>query len=221
MAQEDIDLACRTLIYGHNKVCGLTSSQAAINAKNAGAIYGGLIFTEKSPRFVTLEQAKEVTATQALNFVGVFVNAPIEQVVDYASQLNLFAVQLHGTEDQDYINTLTSSLRQADCQCQLWKAQAVISDVPALADNVSHIVLDGKNAGSGETFGWRALADSEQDLSRCFLAGGLCADNIVNALLQMSEHQLFGLDLNSGVESQPGVKCREKLNTVFAKIRQY
>jgi len=221
MAQDDINLACRTLIFGHNKVCGLMSTQAAQDAKDAGAVYGGLIFAEKSPRFVTLEQAQKVTSTQALNFIGVFVNAPISQVIDYASTLNLYAVQLHGNENEDYRKELMSALKSTNSNCQIWQAQAVIEEVPELVPDAEHIVLDGKNAGSGESFGWQALAESEQELSRCFLAGGLNSDNIESALLQVSEQQLFGLDLNSGVESQPGVKCREKLNTVFAQIRNY
>ncbi|WP_448550075.1 bifunctional indole-3-glycerol-phosphate synthase TrpC/phosphoribosylanthranilate isomerase TrpF [Thalassotalea fusca] len=221
MAQKDIDLACRSLIFGHNKVCGLTSAQAALDAKNAGAVYGGLIFAEKSPRYVTLEKAQEIISTQALNFVGVFVNAPISQVVEYLNTLNLYAVQLHGEESEDYLKELKSTLENTNSECQIWKAQAVVNQVPELMPTAEHIVLDGKNAGSGETFGWRALAESEQDLSRCFLAGGLNSDNIESALLLVSEQQLFGLDLNSGVESQPGVKCREKLNTVFAQIRNY
>ena len=60
-----------------------------------------------------------------------------------------------------------------------------------------------------------------QDLSSCFLAGGLNGDNVNAALEYLTAQDLFGLDLNSGVEVSPGIKCREKLNSVFAKIRNY
>ncbi len=82
-------------------------------------------------------------------------------------------------------------------------------------------MLDGKNAGSGEAFGWRALAQTEQDLSTCFLAGGIGVENITAAVNQLTEQDLYGLDLNSGVEESPGVKSREKLTNVFTQIRNY
>ncbi|XQW83703.1 bifunctional indole-3-glycerol-phosphate synthase TrpC/phosphoribosylanthranilate isomerase TrpF [Thalassotalea piscium] len=219
MAQEDIDLACRTLIYGNNKVCGLTSPEYAAMAKDSGAQFGGLIFAEKSPRFVTNAIAEQiVTAIPGLHYVGVYVNHPLTFVVETAQALQLYAVQLHGQEDENYIADLRSQLPQ---HCQIWKATSVELSVPPLNLPVEHYVLDGKNAGSGQTFNWQALTASEQDLSQCFLAGGLNIDNIATATEILTSQELFGLDLNSGVESSPGIKSREKLNAVFAQIRNY
>ncbi len=219
MAQDNIDLACRTLIYGNNKVCGLTSPADAKAASDAGAQFGGLIFAEKSPRFITREQAlKIVTQAPTLNYAGVFVNHKYQEVAELARELTLSAVQLHGDEDSDYIQALAKLLPE---NCQIWKAIAVEDDVPALPANAHYYLLDGKHAGSGQTFNWQALANSEQNLSRCFLAGGLNAQNIENALMQQNEHELYGLDLNSGIEQTPGVKCPEKLAQVFNKIRNY
>jgi len=219
MAQEDIDLACRTLIYGNNKVCGLTTAEHAQFAINAGAKYGGLIFAEKSPRCIDLAKAKSIVSqVPSLFYVGVFVNHEPQEIVNLVNQLNLFAVQLHGNEDQSYIDDLKDKLPKT---CQIWKAIAVDRNLPELTIQAEHFVLDGKNAGSGQPFGWRVLAESEQDLSCCFLAGGLNGDNIQNAIEQLTTHHLFGLDLNSGVEQSPGVKSREKLNQVFAQIRNY
>jgi indole-3-glycerol phosphate synthase / phosphoribosylanthranilate isomerase len=219
MAEDDIDLACRKLIYGNNKVCGLTQTEYAQEAVNAGAQFGGLIFAKKSPRFVTNEQAQAIVEqVSSLRYVGVFVNHPIEEVAELATSLNLFAVQLHGNETAEYINSLQVLLPK---KCQIWKALPVESEVPALLNNAEFYILDGKNAGSGETFNWRALAESEQDLTQCFLAGGLSIDNIEQAISQKTSLDLFGLDLNSGVETSPGVKSREKLQQVFAAIRHY
>ncbi|GHE79156.1 bifunctional indole-3-glycerol-phosphate synthase TrpC/phosphoribosylanthranilate isomerase TrpF [Thalassotalea profundi] len=219
MAQDDIDLACRTLIYGNNKVCGLTSPEYAAIAKDSGAQFGGLIFAEKSPRFVTKAIAEQiVTAITGLRYVGVYVNHPTEFVAETALALNLYAVQLHGQEDEQYIETLREQLPKS---CQIWKAVAVDSTVPRLDLLVQHYVLDGKSAGSGQSFNWQVLADSEQDLSPCFLAGGLNIDNIATATQLLTTQELYGLDLNSGVESSPGIKSRDKLNKVFAQIRNY
>ena len=219
MSEDDIDLACRKLIYGNHKVCGLTKTEYAQSAANAGAQFGGLIFADKSPRCITGEQAQDIVVqVPSLKYIGVFVNHTIEEVAQLAINLNLFAVQLHGNENQEYIDLLKPLLPK---MCQIWKALPIESEVPELINNAQFYILDGKNAGSGETFNWRALAESEQDLTQCFLAGGLSINNIEQAISQKTALDLFGLDLNSGVETSPGVKSREKLQQVFAAIRHY
>jgi len=219
MAEADIDLACRQLIFGHHKVCGLTEPEHARFAIEAGAEFGGLIFAEKSPRCISKSQAAEIVSQNpSLNYVGVFVNQPEQEVLALANELQLAAVQLHGQETDEYIARLRTKLAES---CQIFKAQTVEDSVPTLTSEVEHIVLDGKHAGSGQRFNWQALTKSEQDLSRCFLAGGLNVDNINQACQQLTNQDLFGLDINSGVESSPGIKCRDKLQQVFAKIRNY
>jgi indole-3-glycerol phosphate synthase/phosphoribosylanthranilate isomerase len=223
MAEDDIDLACRSLIYGNHKVCGLTQAEHAQAASDVGAQYGGLIFAEKSPRCINKTQALVITTqVPSLNYVGVFVNHKRCHIVELANELKLYAIQLHGNEDQAYIDDLKEKLaKTAAKNCQIWKALAVEEQVPALTLTSDKFVLDGKHAGSGQTFGWQALAQSEQDLSRCFLAGGLNSNNIEQAIEQLTAQDLNGLDLNSGVESSPGIKSREKLQQVFTQIRNY
>lgn len=219
MAEADIDLACRQLIFGHHKVCGLTSPEQAGFAIEAGAEFGGLIFAKKSPRYLTEQQAAEIVQQKpSLKYVGVFVDHAEQEVVALAQALQLSAVQLHGQENSDYVTRLRAQL---PASCEIFKAHAVEQTLPLLSPNVEHIVLDGKHAGSGESFNWQALGESTQDLSRCFLAGGLNADNITLACQQLTNQDLFGLDINSGVESSPGIKCRDKLLQVFAQIRNY
>jgi len=219
----DIDLACRKLIFGNNKVCGLTAPEYAIAAATSGARFGGLIFAEKSPRCITKEQALNIiNTTPHLDYVGVFVNHKRCGIVDLVKSLNLTAVQLHGDEDENYINELKAQLNEHNCNnCEVWQASSVLENVPELSTQVAHHVLDGKSPGSGQSFDWRVLADSEQDLSNSLLAGGLNSGNINLALAQLTNLDLFGLDLNSGVETSPGIKSSEKLNQVFAQIRNY
>lgn len=218
----DIDLACRKLIFGNNKVCGLTAPEYAIAAAKSGACLGGFIFAEKSPRAVTKAQALEIVNTQPhLDYVGVFVNHQITDIIDLVNSLNLSAVQLHGSEDEAYVTALKAQLSENSGHCDLWQAKPVLADIPDLSEQVAHHVLDGKSPGSGQPFNWQILATSEQDLSQCFLAGGLNNDNIQLALKQLTELDLFGLDLNSGVETSPGIKSSEKLAQVFAQIRNY
>ena len=232
----DIDLACRKLIFGNNKVCGLTAPEYAIYAAESGARYGGLIFAQKSPRCVTKEQALTiVAATPHLDYVGVFVNQSLTNsdgtgIIELVKSLNLTAVQLHGNEDTAYIEALKLQLSENRCEsCEVWQARSVLENapenslehIPKLSSQVDHHVLDGKSPGSGQAFNWQVLAESEQDLSNSLLAGGLNSDNIHLALAQLTNVDLFGLDLNSGVETSPGIKSSEKLAQVFAQIRNY
>ena len=223
----DIDLACRTLIFGNNKVCGLTAPEYAVYAAESGARYGGLIFVEKSPRCVTKAQALTiVAATPHLDYVGVFVNQPLTNsdgtgIIELVKSLNLTAVQLHGNEDAAYIEALKLQLNENHCDCEVWQACSVLENVlekvPELSSQVDHHVLDGKSPGSGQAFNWQVLAESEQDLSNSLLAGGLNSDNIHLALAQLTKVDLFGLDLNSGVETSPGIKSSENLNRFLRK----
>jgi len=222
----DIDLACRKLIFGNNKVCGLTAPEYAEAAANAGARFGGLIFAEKSPRCISKEQALKIVKPEPeksqLDYVGVFVNHKRKDIVELVKSLQLSAVQLHGNEDDAYISTLRVMLAEQNCEsCQIWQANTVLSTVPTLSNNVDQHVLDGKSPGSGQAFDWQLLAKSEQDLSNSLLAGGLNSDNINLALAQLTHLDLFGLDLNSGVETSPGIKSYEKLAQVFSHIRNY
>ncbi|MFC3034663.1 bifunctional indole-3-glycerol-phosphate synthase TrpC/phosphoribosylanthranilate isomerase TrpF [Pseudoalteromonas fenneropenaei] len=215
MAEQQLDLACRRLILGENKVCGLTRSQDAMDAYNAGAVYGGLIFYPHSPRYVDLDCAGAVVDSAPLHFVGVFVDAPVDQVADYANKLKLAAVQLHGNEDAAYISQLRNQL---PVNCQIWKAQGVSDNAPELMPLVDKHVFDtkaqGVSGGTGKVFNWQLL----QGLNTPFLlAGGLAPDNISAA------HSVgaLGFDLNSGVEVSPGKKCANKLQHAFAQIRKY
>ena len=224
---QDIDLACRKLIFGHHKVCGLTSTKDAQSAAEAGARFGGLIFADKSPRCISLDTAKDIVKnTQSkLEYIGVFVNDKHENIISRVQQLELSAVQLHGSESSHYIATLSTLLMESGCDdCQIWQASPINNEIPVLDDLsslISHHVLDGKSPGSGETFNWQLLSESQQDLTNCLLAGGLNNDNIETALNQLSDLDLFGLDLNSGVEVSPGIKSDHKLQKIFAQIRHF
>ncbi len=213
MSHDDLNTAVRRVLLGENKVCGLTRPQDAQAAHEAGAIYGGLIFVATSPRAVTTEQAREVMASAPLNYVGVFRNAPVQDVVARATELSLAAVQLHGDEDQAYIDALREQL---PATVQIWKALSVGETLPARNLNlVDKYVFDNGQGGTGQRFDWSLLQG--HDLSNVILAGGLGADNCVEA----AKSGCAGLDFNSGVESQPGVKDASKLASVFQTLRAY
>ncbi|MEH6734438.1 bifunctional indole-3-glycerol-phosphate synthase TrpC/phosphoribosylanthranilate isomerase TrpF [Shewanella sp.] len=225
MAQDDIDLACRQLIFGNNKVCGLTRIDDIEAVATAGAVFGGLIFHPKSPRAVTPAQASELVAQMqqrniGLNMVGVFVNHPVADIASLAQTLNLFAVQLHGNETELEITELKALLNQQQLKTEIWKAVAIdsnsgeVSQQPAGADRY---LYDSKSAqqfgGTGKTFNWQANINDKQD---AMLAGGLTPDNVYLA----SQQGFYGVDLNSGVESTPGHKDHQKLIAAFTQLRR-
>ncbi|HFK3156423.1 bifunctional indole-3-glycerol-phosphate synthase TrpC/phosphoribosylanthranilate isomerase TrpF [Citrobacter sedlakii] len=213
MAYDDLNAAVRRVLLGENKVCGLTRPEDAKTAYESGAIYGGLIFVPTSPRFVTDEQAQQVKAAAPLQYVGVFRNAEIADVCDKASRLMLAAVQLHGGEDQAYVDALRAAL---PAQVQIWKALSVGETLPARDyRSVDKYVLDNGQGGSGQRFDWSLLQG--EALDNVLLAGGLGADNCVEA----AKAGCAGLDFNSGVESQPGIKDARLLASVFSTLRAY
>lgn len=213
MSETDLTAAVRRVMLGDNKVCGLTRQQDAAVAYSEGAVYGGLIFVPTSPRYVTLEQASIVQSGAPLKYVGVFRDEPVDNVVKIAEALKLHVIQLHGDEDQAYIDVLRAALPQ---RCQIWKALSVKESMPALDLNqVDRYVLDNGKGGTGQSFDWSKLAG--QDLSNVLLAGGLRADNIVDA----AQLGCAGLDFNSGVEREPGIKDADKITAVFQTLRAY
>ncbi|WP_298444218.1 bifunctional indole-3-glycerol-phosphate synthase TrpC/phosphoribosylanthranilate isomerase TrpF [uncultured Ferrimonas sp.] len=209
--QANIDLACRQLIFGHNKVCGLTRPADATAVAQAGALYGGLIFAEKSPRRIPLSQARDITAAADLNFVGVFVNQPMQEIAYVANALGLHAVQLHGNETDADINRLRQSV-----QCQIWKA--VKPDNSNRVNNADRLLYDsakaGQFGGTGHSFDWSLLGPDRRD---AMLAGGIGPDNIDAAI----HAGCLGLDLNSAIEDAPGHKNHQQLRHCFQVLRRY
>ena len=213
MAEDDLTTAVRRVTLGDNKVCGLTRAEDAKNAQAAGAIYGGLIFAEGSPRQIDAARAATITSAAALKYVGVFRNNNISDIVTLATKLKLAAVQLHGNEDQQFINQLRVELPAA---VQIWKALSISNTLPARdLQHVDRYVFDNGNGGSGQTFNWSLLTG--QNLDNVLLAGGLNADNCEQA----AQLGCSGLDFNSGVESAAGIKDADKLARVFQALRAY
>lgn len=215
-AQENIDQACRELIYGKHKVCGLSKPQDALVVRAAGAAYGGLIFVPSSPRAVTVAQAAELIATEPqLAWVGVFADQPLANIVATASELKLSAVQLHGHEDADYL----AQLRQAlPANTEIWRSVPASKPFQLPELGADYYLLDNISGGSGKPFAWELLSElSAPQAQRCILAGGLGSSNLAAA-------QATGLtrfDFNSRLERSKGNKDAGLILQLFQHIRQY
>ncbi|WP_434524700.1 bifunctional indole-3-glycerol-phosphate synthase TrpC/phosphoribosylanthranilate isomerase TrpF [Photorhabdus asymbiotica] len=213
MAQPNLDLALRQLILGENKVCGLTRPQDAKAALQAGAIYGGLIFAEHSPRKINIQQAQQIINAANLKYVGVFQNQSSAFISHTAHTLSLAAVQLHGAEGEIYIQELRKILPE---NCQIWKAIDMSKDTfHTKTEDIDRYLLDNGKGGTGKSFDWQLL--EKKSLDNVMLAGGLNEENCQQA----AKYGCLGLDFNSGVESSPGIKSSHKLNKVFQRLRCY
>ena len=193
------------------------------------ASYIGLIFATKSPRYVSIERATEIAKLKnGKKLVGVFLDNPIEMVADYARKLGLAAVQLHGNESLEYMQTLRTLLPDT---CEIWAVESVAQNQSDLKHFVTNkmeatlkladkILLDCKLGtqvgGTGESFDWRLLEDVPHK-HRLILAGGLSPSNIQAA----RNTQVAILDVNSGVEDAPAEKSESKLNGLFSALRAY
>ncbi|GGF82295.1 bifunctional indole-3-glycerol-phosphate synthase TrpC/phosphoribosylanthranilate isomerase TrpF [Alteromonas lipolytica] len=223
MAQQDLPGAVKQLVYGTVKVCGMTKPEQVAHAFAAGASYCGLIFATHSKRCVTPEQAREIVTTVPGNYVGVFVNQPLEMVLHIANELNFKAVQLHGDEDTMYRQHLRANLPAG---CEIWQAVGVAGEIPYLThallddDTLDKVLLDcqvGKQTGgTGQQFDW-SLIHNELELEKLIIAGGINPQNVADA-------QATGVaivDVNSGVENAPGDKSPEQISQLFKICRQY
>ncbi|WP_159715350.1 bifunctional indole-3-glycerol-phosphate synthase TrpC/phosphoribosylanthranilate isomerase TrpF [Blochmannia endosymbiont of Camponotus nipponensis] len=214
MSQPKIGIAIKKLILGENKICGLTRTKDAYIAHKLGAIYGGLIFISDSPRCINIMVAQHIVShVKGLSYVGVFYNATIDCIVNTVNRLNLSAVQLHGTEDQSYINILRTRL---PITCYIWKSINMNHRPLPKYDilNVDRYLVDN-GGGSGKTFDWSLLAN--MPLDKIILAGGLTINNCEKA----ARIGCIGLDFNSGVEIRPGIKNHQKLIKIFQILRSY
>ncbi|MXP48812.1 bifunctional indole-3-glycerol-phosphate synthase TrpC/phosphoribosylanthranilate isomerase TrpF [Pantoea sp. Eser] len=213
MEEPDLTAAVHRVTLGANKVCGLTRAEDARAANEAGAIYGGVIFAEGSPRHIETEAARTVMAAAPLRYVGVFRNNTISDIVTKATALSLAAVQLHSNENPEFVSELRAALPAG---IEIWKALRVEGALPARNwPHIDRYVFDNGDGGTAQRFDWSLLEG--QALNNVLLAGGLSADNCVEA----AQLGCAGLDFNSGVESAPGIKDARKIAAVFQTLRAY
>ncbi|MDY3127856.1 MAG: bifunctional indole-3-glycerol-phosphate synthase TrpC/phosphoribosylanthranilate isomerase TrpF [Corynebacterium sp.] len=224
----DIDRAARELVFGHNKVCGLNSWSVAQAARAAGAVYGGLVFAESSPRNVSRETAIDIIAHEPdLDYVAV--SRRITGWAELAAIPGIKAVQIHapyqGSVDAELalIAAVRGELADASLtDCAVWRAVSMTqSDGPAVASalvesgSVDMIVLDAADGGSGTSFDWSTVPNNVR--AHALLAGGLSPENVTAALAV----GCYGVDINSGVETAPGHKDTGLIARTFAQVRSF
>lgn len=196
------------------KICGLRRPEDIEAANAAKPDFVGFIFVEGTKRYVTPDLAARFRRDLAADIqtVGVFVNVPIEEIVAVCQAGTIDLVQLHGEEDQAYIEHLKGQVDQ-----DIIKSVAVGDELvvdPSQADYLLFDSLSPSRGGSGKVFDWQRVS-SYQD-KPFFLAGGLGVDNIEEALKVVRP---YAVDASSSLETD-GVKDPVKMQEFVAKIRE-
>jgi len=190
------------------KVCGVTSVDDALLAARAGADAVGLVFWPGSPRRVDLETARRITAALPpfVLRVGVFVDAPREELARTAEAVGLDVLQLHGQETPESLAGLPRRVVKAVPVGSGFR----VEDALRYADAADGILLDTRPpgggappGGTGKAFDWSLARGVREKVGFLMLAGGLTPDNVGKAL---SAVRPDAVDVSSGVESAPGRK---------------
>ncbi len=199
------------------KICGITRPEDGLKAAEAGADAIGLVFYSASPRAIDIDCAEKIIAALPpfVAAVGLFVDETPERVREVVSALPLSLLQFHGEEVA------------ADCEiydCPYIKAIRMRENVDLRQIELNYptasgLLLDayspGKKGGTGEVFDWNRIP---RDMSiPLILAGGLSAANVADAIRTARP---FAVDVSGGVESEPGVKCPEKIQQFVSTVQK-
>ena len=213
------------------KMCGISKVETIPAVVEAKPDYMGLVFAP-SKRQVTVDQAKtlveelhkqytkrynngaEQSNNDEIKTVGVFVNETLDNLVSIATETNLDAVQLHGDEDEAFIQSL-----KGRTNVEIWKAVQIRSaaDAEAWIDSSADMLLfdayhKDERGGTGEVFDWTSLDEFERPF---MLAGGIDGTNVARAIRTVRP---YGIDISSGIETN-GVKDDEKIKAFTNIVR--
>ena len=197
------------------KICGITNYDDAVAAMDMGADLLGFNFYPASPRYLTAEDAAAIInrLPALIDTAGIFVNSSFEDIRRIMDTCSLDWVQLHGDESPEFCKSLNSvdvktmkALRVKE-ESDIKEAENFFTDA---------ILLDAfhpeRYGGTGLTFDWNIVGHIGK---RVFLAGGLNPDNAAEAV----ELGVYGIDVCSGVEAEPGKKDHAKMKQLFDNIK--
>jgi len=217
------------------KMCGISKVETIPAVVEAKPDYMGLVFAQ-SKRQVTVDQAKILVSElhkqyanrynrdviqwsndvvqEFIKTVGIFVNETLDNLVTIATEVNLDAVQLHGDEDEAFIQSLKERTN-----VEVWKAVQIRSaaDAEAWIDSSADMLLfdayhKDERGGTGEVFDWSCLDEFERPF---MLAGGIDSANVARAIRTVRP---YGIDISSGIETE-GVKDDEKIKAFTNIVR--
>jgi phosphoribosylanthranilate isomerase len=207
------------------KICGLTRLHDAELAVELGAWALGMIFYENSPRRCAPQEAERIAAVlrRKAELCGVFVNAPLEQVVAHSESIGLSMLQFSGDEGPAFCAEAARRTGARVIKAVQVAGPGDVRDVERF--HVDFHLLDarakarerqGLRGGTGETFDWGLVAARRSKVP-LILSGGLTAQNVAEAV---SQTHPFAVDTASGTEAAPGRKDPDKLRAFFTAVER-
>jgi len=208
------------------KVCGMTKAEQVLQLDELGVEFAGFIFYPKSPRYVLSHMSKEQLKKlkgKHINKVGVFVNTPVEEVLQLVDACGLYLVQLHGDENPRYCEqianyvTVVKAFRLREGEDILWRAK----DYQDAADMFLFDTEGAGYGGTGKKFNWDILKAGNVR-KPFFLSGGIQPEDV--ELLKAFEQEsvakdLFAIDINSKFELAPGLKDMNKIQAFVKALK--
>jgi len=204
------------------KICGIQNEDTLICCEENSVDFFGMIFYPKSPRNISIENAsilQKRSENLKINGVGVFVNKNINELEKIIKTINLRFVQLHGSEDESYIQNIKNS------------GVNVIKSIPIKDKNdlinidryksADYYLFDYKPmkgelpGGNAKNFDWEIIKNFKTN-KPWFLSGGINIKNIQEILHDINP---FGIDLSSGVEKELGIKDNHIINNLIDKLK--
>jgi phosphoribosylanthranilate isomerase len=192
------------------KICGITSVADAQLAVQAGADAIGMVFYAPSPRAVTIDQARLIAQSVGpfVTLVGLFVDAENFFIEEVLAKVSLHVLQFHGDESHDFCESFQRPYLKAIRMRPDLNVEKAIADYPGASGILLDAYRAGVPGGTGETFDWQRVP--KNSTKPIVLAGGLTPENVAQAI---NTTQVYGVDVSGGVESSPGKKDAQKVQT--------
>ena len=199
------------------KICGFTRAEDAAQAARLGVDAVGLVFYEKSRRFVTVEAAQAVVRALPpfVSVVALFVNETEARIREVLRQVPVDIIQFHGDEPPEFCRRFERPYLKA---VRVRHAQDIAAAAAEFADARALLLdayVEGEYGGTGQRFDWQMLPENLS--GHWILSGGLTPENVAEALRIAGAD---AVDISSGVESAPGVKCPQKMAAFMAVVRE-
>lgn len=197
------------------KICGITNLKDAEAAVDMGADLLGFNFYPKSKRYIRPDEAVGIIESLPtfVDIAGVFVNATAEYIQKVGEQCFLNWVQLHGDETPEFCDSVFCPGAKIIKAIRIASADDIDKALQYYTDAV---LFDGydpqRYGGTGKSFDWDMISQVDK---RVFLAGGITPQNAAQAI----EVGVYGIDICSGVEKEPGKKDHEKMKLLFENIK--